>query len=131
MTAIPGASDGAALSKPPAAAPPAGPIDVAALRAEIEHTRAELGETVQALAAKADVRARLQESADDYKARVRENARTVAAEARAAVADAPKRTRELAVLAGKAVRRNPGPYAIATGAAMIFVALLIRWRRTR
>src|SRR5262249_38095636 len=47
-------------------------VDVEALRREIAHTRAELGETMQALAAKADVKARLQETADEARARVRE-----------------------------------------------------------
>jgi hypothetical protein len=43
----------------------------AALRAEIEQTRAALGETVSALAAKADVKARAQEKADEVRARMR------------------------------------------------------------
>lgn len=43
----------------------------AALRAEIEQTRAALGETVSALAAKADVKARAHEKADEVKARMR------------------------------------------------------------
>lgn len=42
-----------------------------ALRDEITHTRAELGETVQALAAKADVRARVRASATHAADRVR------------------------------------------------------------
>jgi hypothetical protein len=43
------------------------------LRQEIERTRAELGETVEALAAKADVKSRAQQMAEDAKARVRDS----------------------------------------------------------
>jgi hypothetical protein len=46
------------------------------LRAEIQQTRAELGETVQALAAKADVKARALDQVEVAKRRARE---TVAA----------------------------------------------------
>jgi hypothetical protein len=42
------------------------------LRAEIKQTRAELGETVQALAAKADVKARARDQLEIAKGRARE-----------------------------------------------------------
>lgn len=42
------------------------------LRAEIKQTRAELGETVQALAAKADVKARAKDQVEIAKVRARE-----------------------------------------------------------
>jgi uncharacterized protein DUF3618 len=44
---------------------------VAELRAEIKQTRADLGETVQALAAKADVKARAKDQVELTKERVR------------------------------------------------------------
>ena len=47
------------------------PTEPEALRREIEQTRAELGETVEALAAKADVKARAQEAVDDARQRAR------------------------------------------------------------
>ena len=47
------------------------PIEPEALRREIEQTRAELGETVEALAAKADVKARAQDAVDDARDRAR------------------------------------------------------------
>lgn len=50
------------------------PTEPEALRREIEQTRAELGETVEALAAKADVKARAQDAVDDVKQRVHEAA---------------------------------------------------------
>jgi len=57
------------------------PTKPEALRREIEQTRAELGETVEALAARADVKARAHEAVDDVKQR----ARDAAGEARAQV----------------------------------------------
>jgi len=43
------------------------------IRREIEQTRAELGETVQALAAKTDVKARAHEKVDEVKSNARSN----------------------------------------------------------
>jgi hypothetical protein len=129
MMATPGASDDAALSRttPRKTEPPS---DVEALRADIEHTRTELGETIQALAARADVKARLQETADDAKARVREGLHTAALEAKTAAAEAPKKAQVLAERTGQAVRRNPVPFAVAAAGAVL-VVLFIRWRRNR
>lgn len=50
-----------------------GKVDTEALRAEIRQTRADLGETVQALAAKADVKARVRRSASQSVERARAN----------------------------------------------------------
>ena len=50
-----------------------GKVDTEALRAEIRQTRADLGETVQALAAKADVKARVRGSVAHTAERAREN----------------------------------------------------------
>jgi hypothetical protein len=51
--------------------------DPAVLRAEIERTRTELGETVAALAAKTDVKARASRAATNVKARASRAARDV------------------------------------------------------
>ena len=48
------------------------PTEPEELRREIEQTRTELGETVEALAARADVKARAQEAVEEAKAEVRE-----------------------------------------------------------
>ncbi|GAA1788481.1 DUF3618 domain-containing protein [Planosporangium flavigriseum] len=126
----PDASDGAARSpdrpspdRPERSAPPS---DVDELRADIEHTRAELGETVQALAAKVDLKARLQETADEAKARVREGIQSAAVEARTAAVEAPEKAQELA----SRVRRNPVPLVVVVGAAAL-VVWFMRWRRSR
>jgi ElaB/YqjD/DUF883 family membrane-anchored ribosome-binding protein len=124
-----GAADGTAVSKA-AHGNSKRPTDVETLRQEIAQTRAELGETVQALAAKADVKARLQETADDAKARVREGLQNAAVEAKSAAAAAPERAQAMAVRTGRAIRSNPVPFVVAAGAVAL-VVLFIRWRRSR
>jgi hypothetical protein len=65
------------------------PLDVAALRAEIAQTRADLGATVEALAAKADVKARAQEAVADAKLRVRSSALSTGSRVRDSMRDYP------------------------------------------
>lgn len=93
--------------------------DAEALRADIRRTRAELGETVQALAARADVKARLRDSAAHSGERVRQRMGLAAGSAAGPVRDA-----------GSAVRRRPVPWAVlAAGAvAAVVVLVLIRGR---
>jgi hypothetical protein len=54
---------------------------LAAARAEVEQAREELGETVEALAHKADVKARAHDKADELKERAQETAHQVQAKA--------------------------------------------------
>jgi len=132
--------------------------DVEALREEIKQTRAELGETVQALAAKADVKARAKEQVEQTKAnvraqlhdatdRVREAATTAASAAtdkvRAATTQAELKVAEVrdsgaldkaqdkALVAREQVRRNPVPFAavLAAGVALVGIILIVRGRR--
>ncbi|MFI5496169.1 DUF3618 domain-containing protein [Actinoplanes sp. NPDC051859] len=132
--------------------------DVDALRADIKQTRAELGETVQALAAKADVKARAKEQVEITKAKakaqvheatekVRDAAATAAAVAsdkvRSAtaqagdkVAPAIDKVRETGAIdkayeARDQVQRNPIPLAavLAAGVALVGVILIVRGRR--
>jgi anti-sigma-K factor RskA len=79
--------------------------EVARLREDIIRTRAELGRTVEALAAKADVRARVQHTAEEAKLRVRESAQDAV--------------------------RSPVPWAVLIAAAAAVAALVILKRRTR
>jgi hypothetical protein len=80
--------------------------DVAALRAEIKQTRTDLGETVQALAAKADVKARAKEQVEQTKQKVRAQA-----------AEATGKVRDAAVAAGDRVRAAAGQAADKAGHA--------------
>jgi hypothetical protein len=129
--------------------------DVNALREEIAQTRAELGETVQALAAKADVKARAKEQVEHTKAKVRAQAAGAGEKVRDAALIASDKVRSVAAQAGataksaavhatdqvtdkvtesgatEQVRRNPIPLgAVLVGvAAVIGVILIVRGRR--
>jgi hypothetical protein len=79
-----------------------------ALRREIERTRAELGETVEALSHKADVKTQAREKAEQAK----------------------EQARQKADLAKKQTRENPAlPIAAAIAGALV-VLLVIRRRRS-
>ncbi|MER7587525.1 DUF3618 domain-containing protein [Micromonospora arida] len=116
--------------------------DTEALREEIRRTRVELGETMEALAAKADVKARLKESAEQAKERMREQAAQTVARvrgqaargagmARAQAYEKGELVRAQAYEKGELVRRNPVPWAaIAAGAvATVVVLMIVRGRR--
>ncbi|SCE69702.1 Protein of unknown function [Micromonospora coriariae] len=116
--------------------------DTEALREEIRRTRVELGETMEALAAKADVKARLKESAGQARERMREQAAQTVARVRgqavrraeSARAQAHEKgglVRAQAHEKGELVRRNPVPWAaIAAGAvATVVVLMIVRGRR--
>ena len=128
--------------------------DLDALRAEIERTRAELGDTVQALAAKADVKARAKEQVEQTKAalsmRVQDAKDTVTHRAHEAADIVAVRAHEakdaMSVRAHEAkdamsvrahdasdtVRRNPVPVAAiaaVSAAALVLALWLIRRRR--
>ena len=137
-------------------AAPGPPDDRQALQEEIERTREHLGVTVEALVAKADVKARAQDKAReltgrlkakadqaDVKARAQRQARHLAgllkrtaAQGRhraASLSDgAPDTVREAAGSAAATARRNRLPLAAAIGAAVASVLawlLIRRWRR--
>ncbi|SDZ33513.1 Protein of unknown function [Micromonospora pattaloongensis] len=94
--------------------------DVEALRAEIRQTRAELGETVQALAARVDVKARMRESADRTKQRIQDQA--------AHTADV---VRESVRGTGEKARRNAVPWALIAVAATAATVLVVLMRGRR
>ncbi|WP_328853486.1 DUF3618 domain-containing protein [Micromonospora globbae] len=108
-----------------------GRVDTEALREEIRRTRVELGETMEALAAKADVKARLKESADQARQRMRERAGQTVARMRGQAARTAGEARTQAQRKGDQVRRNPAPWAVvAAGAvATVVVLLVLRGRR--
>jgi cobalamin biosynthesis Mg chelatase CobN len=135
-----------------------GKPDVDALRDEIRQTRAELGETVSALAAKADVKARAKDQVELAKQKVKAQAaettgkvtdkvREVAAAATGAAVAATGAVRHTADRAGEKVagsgaldrayvareqvRRNPVPLAavLVAGAAVVGLILILRGRR--
>ncbi|MEH0973290.1 DUF3618 domain-containing protein [Micromonospora sp. CPCC 205546] len=105
--------------------------DTEALREEIRRTRVELGETMEALAAKADVKARLRSSADQAKERVRDQATQTVARVRGQAAQTAQLARGQAQEKGAVVRRNPTPFvALAAGAvAAVIVMMIVRGRQ--
>ncbi|MFJ6197701.1 DUF3618 domain-containing protein [Micromonospora sp. NPDC092111] len=105
--------------------------DTEALRAEIRRTRVELGETMELLAAKADVKARLKDSAEQARDRMREQAALTVARVRGQAAQGAGVARAQAYQGGEAVRRHPVPWAtVAAGAvAVVVVLLIVRGRR--
>ena len=132
--------------------------DLVELREEIRQTRADLGETVQALAARADVKARAREQVEQTKDRVLTQAAAVTGRVRDAALGATGRAKAAAVqatesakgtaveAAGKVregtpgelaheatarVRANPLPTMLvfAGVAAVVGVILIVRGRR--
>lgn len=88
---------------------------------EIEATREELGETVAALASKADVKAQVQEKKQEVKARA-QGMLGKAADA------SPDGVASTARQASARARRNPLPFAVAGAFAL---GLLLGRRRSR
>jgi hypothetical protein len=135
---------------------PGPPDDRQALQEEIERTREHLGETVEALVAKVDVKARAQNKAReltgrlkakadqaDVKALAQQQARHLAGllkstaaqgrhRAASLSAGAPDTVKGAADSAAATARRNRLPLAAAIGAAVASVLawlLIRRWRR--
>ena len=103
------------------------------LRAEIEQTRADLGQTVEALAAKTDVTARAKEAAADAAGRAKtklDDARHIATDR---LAPAKERTLALKERAAHdpAVRRSLLPAAGVAAMAVVGVILVVASRRKR
>ena len=121
------------------------------LRADIKQTREELGETVQALAAKADVKARAKEQVEQTKLKVKaqaaeatEKVRVAAVAAAGAVSgkvrEATDQATSAADQAGASdlvvdvrarVRNSPVPLPLVVAGVMAFVGviLIVRGRR--
>jgi hypothetical protein len=87
--------------------------DTEAIRADIAATRAELGDTVEALAAKTDVKARAKESVAAVEERAADAARTAVVQVK------------------ETVRRRPAPVAavLAGLAALVGAVMVVRRRR--
>lgn len=92
------------------------PEDQQAIRAQIEETRDELGETVEALSAKADVKGQVKDKVEDGKAQLRDQ------QARAEA--------KLHEVRGKA-KANPAPFAVAAAVGVSLLLVIRRLRRRR
>jgi hypothetical protein len=89
--------------------------DSAAVRAQIAETRQALGDTVEALAAKTDVKGRVTAKFDERKAQLHEQGERIVAQAQGAADNA---------------RQRPLPIAV-VAALLAILAILLLVRRTR
>jgi Protein of unknown function (DUF3618) len=117
------------------------PTDPGELRAEIAATRADLGQTIEALSAKTDVKARAKGAASDAVEQTKEKVRAVRVEAGQVAANVGDRVRSgttsvrdsvTDVDVPAAVRKSTFPAAaIALAAAIVGVIMhLVRRRRS-
>ncbi len=95
------------------------------IRSDIEETREEVGDTVEALAAKADVKAQARERIDEIKGNVRAKADQAKAKAKSTTPESAQQGGQQVVAK---VRENPAPVVL--GAAVL-VAFLIGRRTAR
>ena len=106
------------------------PDDQQELEKEIEQTREQLGQTVEALAAKVDVKARAQQELGQLTARLK--GRATEATRRLRLQDRVNQAKQQAGQAGQQIRKRPVPAAATAGVigALVLFFALIR-RRTR
>ncbi|MEU7486151.1 DUF3618 domain-containing protein [Streptomyces sp. NPDC042319] len=93
------------------------------LRERVEHTREELGRTVEELAAKADVKTRAKEKAGEARAKVRGKAGDAKAKVRGAVGHSRARAQDGSA---HAAERGPVPALAVSAAAAVLIWLQVR-----
>jgi ABC-type transporter Mla subunit MlaD len=98
------------------------PSTEADVREDIERTRQQLGETAEALAAKADIKARARQKATQLK----EQAATRAAQVKEQAATRASQTRGQAA---SSWGNNPAALAAAVSAAVFTCIAIVLWRR--
>ena len=91
------------------------------IRADIEQTRAEVGDTVEALAAKTDVKSQAKQRIEELKGTARQRADQLKTRAQSTT---PESAQQGAGQAVERVRENPAPFAI--GGAVLLGFLLGR-----
>jgi hypothetical protein len=117
-------------AKKAAATGPLPSVDADQIRTDIERTRGDLGETMERLADKADVKARAQEAADHAKAQVREKITTGAQTVQRQSSELAHKAAEKATEGAQRARRRPAPVAaIAATAAGAAAGIAVLRRR--
>jgi hypothetical protein len=110
--------------EPRAAGPPVEPDATRSpedIRSDIDQTREEVGDTVEALAAKTDVKAQARQRIDEVKANLHAKTEQVKAKARDAT---PAGAQAGGATAATKVRQNPTPFVL--GGAMLLAFLIGR-----
>ncbi|MDX6302137.1 MAG: hypothetical protein QOF53_3351 [Nocardioidaceae bacterium] len=112
--------------------------DIEELQANIEQTRQELGDTVEALTAKLDVKSRAKARVNDTKLRTKAQLNDVQARAKGQLSDVQARAKGLTTQArSKATTDDgkPAPAALAGAgavlASLLLVTGLVVWRKRR
>jgi ElaB/YqjD/DUF883 family membrane-anchored ribosome-binding protein len=96
------------------------------IKQEIHETREEMGETVEALAGKADVKAQARQAADERKERLKSKAGEVRAKVRGAT---PEQAQQSAGQLAERARREPMPFAVGGAfAAGLVLGILLKRR---
>lgn len=104
------------------------PDDPEEIREQISQTRAELGETVEALAAKADVKAQVKEKVATAKEQAQEKAAAAKARISEKVGEVdPDEARKKLASVPERVKSRPLPAVLAAGG--LFLTWMIRRRR--
>ena len=106
------------------------PDDQQELEKEIEQTREQLGQTVEALAAKVDVKARAQQELGQLTARLKGKATEATRQLR--LQDRANQAKQQAAQAGQQIRKRPVPAAATVGvigALVLFFTVIRRWMR--
>ena len=112
--------------------PSAHPADEAqALRDEIERTRERLGDTVEQLAAKADLKKQARTEAARFAGRVRAVVARARGQAMLTAAKARGTRTQARHKVVRTARAQRGPLAGAVGALVAALAVLIVWKRRR
>jgi hypothetical protein len=98
--------------------------DPGAIREAIEQTRAEMGETIEALGHKADVKGRAAEKIDEGKRQLQEKVEKVLADAEPVITQTAEKARELS----ERVTISPR-VLVAAGAGVLVLLLVVRRAR--
>jgi phage-related minor tail protein len=104
------------------------------IQQEIERTREHLGETVEELAAKADVKARARVKAAELKAKAQDKAIQVSGRVRDKTADLPGRVKARAADVSERVKRSQVTqrrWPLAVTAGIVVVGAAVIWRRRK
>jgi ElaB/YqjD/DUF883 family membrane-anchored ribosome-binding protein len=106
------------------------PDDQQELEKEIEQTREQLGETVEALTAKVDVKARAQQKLGQLTARLKGKATEATRKLR--LQDRANQAKQQATQVGQQIKKRPVPAAATAGvigALVLFFTFIRRWTR--
>jgi hypothetical protein len=112
------------------------PTTASQIQQEIEHTREQLGETVEELAAKADVKARARDKADEVKAKAQNKATEARAKAQNKATEARAKAQSTATAVSAQVNQSEflqrrWPLAAAAAAGVALISAIVIWRRRK